>query len=391
MSVWHRIFYLARQNALESVSSPASLSPLNMTSVSPVVTPDRLLRPEVLALHAYSVPDSSGMVKLDAMENPYLLPPQLRDEIAQLVADAALNRYPDAGASRLKEHIAAVTGLPQGLEILLGNGSDEIIQLLALAVAKPGAVLLSVEPSFVMYKMIAAFTGMRYVGVPLGKDFALDLPAVLAAIQRHQPALVFLAYPNNPSGNLFDAAAIRQIIAAAPGLVVVDEAYYAFASTSFIPALAHYSNLLVMRTFSKLGMAGLRLGFLAGSAAWLAHLEKLRLPYNVGVLTQVVAQKLLRHHDVLLQQAAQIKQDRARLYEQLAGMAGVQPYPTEANFILLRVHHASAVFEGLKQRGVLIKNLSNSHPLLADCLRVTVGTPEENEQFIRALRESIGE
>jgi histidinol-phosphate aminotransferase len=360
-----------------------------MPSASPTITPDRLLRQEVLALHAYHVPPSAGMVKLDAMENPYLLPPQLRDEIAHLVADAAINRYPDASAHSLKEKIRAVIALPQGMEVLLGNGSDELIQLLALAVAKPGATLLSVEPSFVMYKMIAAFTGMHYVGVPLDENFELDLPAMLVAIRQHQPALVFLAYPNNPTGNLFDADAIAQIIAAAPGLVVVDEAYYAFASASFIPMLARYPNLLVMRTFSKLGMAGLRLGFLAGDAAWLAQLEKLRLPYNVGVLTQVVAEKLLQQHDVLLQQAEQIKRDREWLYERLVGTVDVRAYASEANFILFHVAHASKVFEGLKRRGVLIKNLNGAHTALADCLRVTVGTPEENERFIVALQESI--
>ena len=360
-----------------------------MPSAIPATTPDRLLRQEVLALHAYPVPDSSGMVKLDAMENPYPLPPQLRDEIARLVADAAINRYPDASAQRLQAQIRAVTGLPRGMDILLGNGSDELIQLLALAVAKPGTVLLSVEPSYVMYKMIAAYTGMAYISVPLTEDFALDLPAMLDALRRHQPALVFLAYPNNPSGNLFDADAITQIIAAAPGLVVVDEAYFAFASASFMPMLARYPNLLVMRTFSKLGMAGLRLGFLAGGKAWLEQLEKLRLPYNVGVLTQLVAEKLLQHHDVLLRQAEQIKLDRAWLYERLVGIADVRPYASDANFILFRVMHANAIFEGLKKRGVLIKNLSSAHPLLTDCLRVTVGTPEENERFIVALQESI--
>ena len=360
-----------------------------MPSARIAATPDRLLRQEVLALHAYHVPPATGMVKLDAMENPYPLPPQLREEIARLVADAAINRYPDAGAHSLKQKIRAVTGLAQGTEVLLGNGSDEIIQLLALAAARPGATLLSVEPSFVMYRMIAAFTGMQYVGVPLTEDFALDLPAMLTAIRQHQPALVFIAYPNNPTGNLFDAEAIKQIIAAAPGLVVVDEAYYAFASASFIPMLAQHPNLLVMRTFSKLGMAGLRLGFLAGKKTWLEQLEKLRLPYNVGVLTQRVAEKLLQHHDVLLRQAGQIKQDRTWLYERLVGTADVRPYASEANFILFRVIHADAVFAGLKQRGVLIKNLHGAHPLLADCLRVTVGTPEENELFIRALQESI--
>ena len=362
-----------------------------MPSVRPIVTPASLLRPEVLALHAYHVPPASGMIKLDAMENPYLLPQILRDEIARMVADAEINRYPDAGARSLKAAIGKVANLPPGMEVLLGNGSDEIIQLLALAVAKPGAVLLSVEPSFVMYKMIATFVGMKYVGVPLAQDFSLDLPATLEAIKREQPALVFLAYPNNPTGNLFDAAAIRQIIEASPGLVVVDEAYYAFARDSFIPQLGRYDNLLVMRTFSKLGMAGLRLGFLAGAEVWLEQLEKLRLPYNVGVLPQLVAAKLLQHHDVLLAQAESIKQERGRLLAALAALPGVQAYPSEANFILFRVARATQVFEGLKQRGVLIKNLNGGHPALADCLRVTVGTPEEGQRVIAALQDTINQ
>lgn len=360
-----------------------------MSSFRHSVTPEHLMRQELLALRAYHVPSSSGMIKLDAMENPYVLPQSLRDEIARAVANAEINRYPDAGAQRLKESICSAITLPDGMDMILGNGSDEIIQLLALAVAKPGAVLLGVEPSFVMYKMIAAFTGMKYVGVPLSEDFSLDLPAVLGAIALHQPALVFLAYPNNPTGNLFDADAIRQIIAAAPGLVVVDEAYYAFACHSFLPQLGRYKNLLVMRTFSKLGMAGLRLGFLAGDKIWLGQLEKLRLPYNVGVLPQLVAQKLLAHHEVLLQQAEKIKQDRAWLYERLVGTVDVRAYPSEANFILFRVARATQVFEGLKQRGVLIKNLSGAHPALIDCLRVTVGTPEQNEQFMAELQSSI--
>jgi histidinol-phosphate aminotransferase len=360
-----------------------------MPPASNTAAPDRLFRQEVLALRAYHVPPATGMVKLDAMENPYPLPPQLREEIARLAADAAIHRYPDAGAASLKEKIRAVAGLPQDAEVLLGNGSDEIIQMLALAAARPGATLLSVDPSFVMYRMIAAFTGMRYIGVPLTESFELDLPAILDAMRHHSPALVFIAYPNNPSGNLFDTEAVRQVIQAAPGLVVLDEAYYAFARDSFLPLLARHPNLLVMRTFSKLGMAGLRLGFLAGGRAWLEHLEKVRLPYNVGVLPQAVAEKLLQHHEVLLQQAEQIKKDRAWLYERLVGIADVRPYPSEANFILFRAMHADAVFAGLKQRGVLIKNLNGAHPLLTDCLRVTVGTPEENERFVAALQESL--
>jgi histidinol-phosphate aminotransferase len=360
-----------------------------MPSSSYPATPESLFRQEILALHAYLVPPASGMVKLDAMENPYLLPQKLRDEIAKLVSEAAINRYPDPGAHQLKISIGKVTNLPTGMDILLGNGSDEIIQLLAMAVAKPGAVLLSVEPSFVMYKMIAAFVGMKYVGVPLANDFSLNLPAMLEAIKREQPALIFLAYPNNPTGNAFDAGAIKEIIQATPGLVVVDEAYYAFARDSFVPLLADYDNLLVMRTFSKLGMAGLRLGFLAGRATWLEQLEKLRLPYNVGVLPQMVGAKLLEHHEILLAQAESIKQERASLFAAIRAMGEVRVFPSEANFILFRVARATQVFEGLKQRGVLIKNLNGGHPALADCLRVTVGTADENQKFIAALQDSI--
>ena len=349
-----------------------------------------LVRPEILALQGYHVPDSVGLIKLDAMENPYLVPQQLRDEIASVVANADINRYPDPNPVRLKQKIRHALALPEGMDVLLGNGSDELIQLLAMALNKPGAVLLSVEPSFVMYRMIATFNAMRYVGVPLAEDFSLDMPALLDAIAREQPALVFLAYPNNPTGNLFSSDQLRAIIAAAPGLVVVDEAYYAFASDSFMPLLGNFPNLLVMRTFSKLGMAGLRLGFLAGSALWLEQLEKLRLPYNVGVLPQLVAEKLLDNHAVLLAQAEQIKADRIALHRQLSEIAGITVYPSEANFLLFRVANASAVFAGLKQRGVLIKNLDGAHPMLKDCLRVTVGTPEQNEQFLAALNESIG-
>ena len=346
-----------------------------------------LIRPELLALHAYHVPESSGMIKLDAMENPYHLPQFLKDEIAAIVANSEINRYPDPDPYALKEKIRQIEAVPEGCDVLLGNGSDELIQLLALALNRPGAALLSVEPSFVMYRMIATFVGMRYVGVPLKENFSLDIDAMREAIRRERPALVFLAYPNNPTGNLFSADHIRQIIAASPGLVVIDEAYCAFASDSFMKHIADYPNLLVMRTFSKLGMAGLRLGFLAGSSDWLDELEKLRLPYNVGVLPQRVAGVLLENHGMLLQQADQIKKDRAVLYGQLSSIAEV--YPSEANFLLFRMENAATVFNELKARGMLIKNLDGAHAMLEDCLRVTVGTPLECQKFIEALQESI--
>ncbi|MEK6594307.1 MAG: histidinol-phosphate transaminase [Pseudomonadota bacterium] len=351
--------------------------------------PEDIIRDEIRALSAYHVPDSVGLVKLDAMENPYALPAEVRAEIAQLAAAAAFNRYPDPGAAQLKARLREVLEIPPGMAVLLGNGSDEIIQMLVMAVAKPGAVVMGVEPSFVMFRMIATVCGVRFAGVPLKADFTLDAERLVAEIAEHQPALIFIAYPNNPTGSLFDAAAMARIIEAAPGLVVVDEAYHAFAGTTFMSRLQDYPNLLVMRTLSKSGLAGLRLGLLAGRDAWLAHVDKVRLPYNINVLTQLVAEQVLRHQALLAGQAAAIKAERARLFEELRRMPGVRPFPSDANFILFKTGAAEQVFNDLKRQGVLIKNLHGSHPALADCLRVTVGTPAENAKFLGVLGKAL--
>ncbi|HYH43742.1 MAG TPA: histidinol-phosphate transaminase [Burkholderiales bacterium] len=351
--------------------------------------PEDVIRDEIRALQPYHVPDSSGMVKLDAMENPYLLPKEVRERIGALVAGAEINRYPDAAATRLKQRLAEMLGLPQGMELVLGNGSDEIIQMLMLAVARPGATVVGVEPAFVMFRLIAAFCGLRFVGVPLRADFSLDPERLVAAIREHQPALVFIAYPNNPTGNLFDDEAIGRVIDAAPGIVVIDEAYHAFAGRTYVQKLGQHPNLLVMRTLSKSGLAGLRLGLIAGPGEWLQHVEKVRLPYNVGVLTQLVAEEALQHGELLDAQAAAIRSERSRLYAELEREPRTTPYPSDANFILFRTGEAQRTFEGLKARGVLIKNLHGSHPALAGCLRVTLGTREENDRFLGALKESL--
>lgn len=354
------------------------------------MTPDQLIRPEILALSAYHVADASGLVKLDAMENPYRLPEALRGQLGALLGDAAINRYPDPQAPGVQQALRAAFGIGPEYDLLLGNGSDELIQILAMALAKPGATLLAVEPSFVMYRMIAGFAGLRYVGVPLKADFSLDEAAMLEAVEREEPALTFLAYPNNPTGNAFDRGAVERIIAASPGLVVVDEAYHAFAGgLSFLDALARFDNLVLMRTVSKLGLAGLRLGYMVGKPAWIGEFDKVRLPYNVNVLTQVAARHALEHVEVLEAQAATLVSERGKLFQALAALPGVQAFESQANFILFRVARAIKVFAGLKARGVLIKCLDGGHPLLNDCLRVTVGAPEENEAFLTALAAEL--
>jgi len=348
------------------------------------------IRPEIRELTAYHVPDASGLVKLDAMENPYGLPEALLPRWKEGLAAVALNRYPDPAATALQQRLIEVMQVPRGRSIVLGNGSDELIQMLALAVAAEGRCIMSFEPGFVMYSMIARFVGMDYAGVPLGDDFTLDIDSTREAIERHQPAVIFIAYPNNPTGNLFDAAAVEEIIRAAPGLVVVDEAYHPFALSSFMPKLEAFDRLLVMRTVSKMGLAGLRLGLLCGNPALINEINKVRLPYNINVLTQYTASFILDNAGFLEGQAEMIRADREHLLEQLSLLDEIEVFPSQANFILFRLRQGNAtdVFTALCDQGVLIKNLDKPGPL-KNCLRVTVGTAEENQVFIQALERAL--
>jgi len=237
----------------------------------------------------------------------------------------------------------------------------------------------------VMYRMSAIAAGMRFVGVPLRGDFSLDEDALQRAIREHEPALTWIAYPNNPTGNLFAREAILRAVDAAPGLVVVDEAYYPFSNgATLLDQVGRHPNLLLVRTVSKLGLAGLRLGVGIGPRDWMQELEKLRMPYNVNVLTAAAADLVLEHRDVLEAQTQRIVAERGRLEAALDRLP-LERFPSAANFILVRVPDAPAAFGGLKQRGILIKTLHGSHPLLANCLRLTVGTADENAKLIEAL------
>ena len=344
-----------------------------------------VVRPEIRALKPYEVAQATGMIKLDAMENPYRLPADVRANIAAAVADVSINRYPDGGAANVKAALREAFAIPENLGIVLGNGSDELIQMLTVAVAAPGATILAPDPSFVMYRMNATYAGVRFAGVPLTADFALDSKAMLEAIARERPALIFLAYPNNPTGNLYATGDMDAVIRAAPGLVVVDEAYHAFAETSYLPRLSEFPNIIVMRTVSKIGMAGLRLGYAIAAREWTAEIEKIRQPYNLNALTQAVAPVLLRDTALREAQAAAIVKERARVAAALAALPGVQVFTTHTNFVLARVPDAPRWFDLLRRSGILVKNLHGWHPLLAHCLRLTVGTPEENDAVLAAL------
>ncbi len=343
------------------------------------------IRPDVQSLRAYPVAKADGLIKLDAMENPFALPADLRERLARELAGDAVNRYPDGAGDAVKQALAASLSLPPSVALLLGNGSDEILQLITTAVAVPGACIVAPEPTFVMYRLNAMYANVRYVGVPLREDFSLDEAAMLAAIARERPQLVWLAYPNKPTGNRFAPEANERILSAAPGLVVVDEAYYAFADDSFLPRVLAFDNLVVVRTVSKIGLAGLRLGYAAAHPAWIAQLDKVRPPYNVNALTQTAVPILLAAGDELAQQAATIRSERARLHDALASRADVVAFPTETNFVLIRVRDSTAWFTSLRDAGILVKDLHGYHPSTANCLRITVGTPAENETLLDAL------
>jgi histidinol-phosphate aminotransferase len=349
------------------------------------------VRPQIRRLDAYHVPDPGDAVKLDAMENPYRLPPELEQPWLERLREVPINRYPDPGAEGVRARLTRDLGLRDGTAVILGNGSDELIQIIALAVAEQRRVVLAPGPSFVMYRMIAGFTGMRFEEVPLlAGAFELDLPAMQAAIDRYRPAVTFLSYPNNPTGNLWPREQILDLVERSPGIVVVDEAYAPFASDSLLDMAGSPSGLVVMRTLSKMGLAGLRLGLAVGDARLIAELDKIRLPYNINALTQASVEFALDHAEVFERQAEQIRQDRGELLVRLDALDGVRPYPSEANFILFRVYPglAPSVHACLREHGVLIKNLA-SQPLLEDCLRVTVGTAVENAAFIDALRSCL--
>ncbi len=356
----------------------------------------RALRPEVRALTAYHAgPAPTGRpVKLDANESPFLLGEAIRGELAAELAAALssveLHRYPDPEARALKALLAKELGLPVQ-QILATNGSDEGIQLLLLAAKGP---VLAPVPTFVMYELGARALGRGFTGVPLTTEFRFEPPAFLAELERVRPTLVFLAWPNNPTGGLIEAAAVEAILQACAGavchaLVVVDEAYTQYSGQTVLPWLDRHPNLVILRTLSKIGLAGIRLGLLIAAPAVVAEINKIRPPYNVNALSQAAAAVVLAHGKMVTRHAATIVAERERVLAALAGLPGVTAFPSRANFFLLRTSQpGDRVFQGLASRGILVRNFSRA-PYLADCLRVTVGTPEENDAFLAALRATL--
>ena len=345
---------------------------------------NKWLRADIQDIKAYHVPKSEHMIKLDAMESPFLIPKDLVKPYLTYLSEVALNRYPDAGAEDVQQTLRSLMDIPNKLDVLLGNGSDELIQLISLA-CENGDTVLSLEPSFVMYEMIAKFTRLNYRGVSLDDNYEINLDGTLKEIKRTQQKLIFISYPNNPTGNAFDSEAIHAIIKESEALVVVDEAYYAYSEGSFLNEVANYPNLVLLRTISKMGFAGLRLGLLIGSQNTIRELDKLRLPYNINILTQASANFLLKEKDHIIANANIIISERQRLFDELTAMPSLKVFPSQANFLLIKVDDAKSLFEFLKANGILVKSFI-MNPKLSKCIRVTVGDPSENNTFLGKIK-----
>lgn len=347
----------------------------------------RLVHDEIQVLRAYRVEDSTGMIKLDAMESPYGIPEALRSDWLERLRTIDVNRYPAPDASELKAKLREVFQIPAELEIMLGNGSDELIQLVQMAVAGAGRKVMSPQPSFSMYEIIARYTRGEFVSVSLDYNFKLSQKEWMDALKKYAPACVFFSHPNNPTGNLFSPSLIEETAASTDGLVVVDEAYQAYAEHTMMPLISKFENMLAMRTMSKSGLAGLRLGYMAGAPEWLSQLEKLRFPYNVNVLTQESVMFALEHWSEFNSSTELLCNERERVTQKLQEFDTLTVYPSQTNFLTIRLKKADAnqVFQELKEMGILIKNLNGSHPVLNRCLRITIGTPEENNSVCEAL------
>lgn len=346
-------------------------------------------RNDISDLSEYKIFDSKDMVKLDAMENPYDL--NIKFEIKGLSSGiVSLNRYPDADCKSLKNKLHNKYRLDNKYDLIIGNGSDELIQLICLAFLKKENVVLCPAPSFSMYKKISQVLDLQFEEVSLKEDFSLDIELMLKKIEEFDPAIIFLAFPNNPTGNLWDKNDIDLIIKKANGVVVIDEAYGSFSGESFISKMDNYENLLIMKTVSKIGLAGIRVGYLIGEDYIIKNINKLRLPFNINTLSQKISEFSVENSNYLENQTNDIIKLRELLISKMEGIDKIKVYKSKTNFILFKVLSGKAddIFKSLISKKILIKNMANT-PGLENYLRVTVGSEKENNLFIQSLKNSI--
>ncbi len=335
-------------------------------------------------LKAYAVPQvSEGEIKLDAQENPYPLPQEIRGKFSKILSKVELNRYPDPSYKRLKKLIGQYCGL-SGDNILIGNGSDELILMLYLAAGGPGKTVSCPEPAFSMYRILSKITGTYYTAVKLDKDFKLPAGKILAI----KPDIIFITYPNNPTGNCFEKDKIEKIISRSSALIVIDEAYYEFSGQTMMDYIKKYDNLVILRTFSKaFSLAGLRAGYIAGNKEIIKELRKVQLPYNVSIVNQELLEAVIKDRKVLLKTVKKLNAARDKLFKNLKKIKGVKPYPSRANYILIKLENIERVANSLKKNNIKVRHFESAD--LKNYLRVTVGTDKENRNFLEALKRAV--
>ena len=349
---------------------------------------EQIIRPDILKMSAYHVANlPNNCVKLDAMESPYELPDELKQELAQNLSNAPIRLYPNIATDSVIPQLKQVFAIPKNAEVALGNGSDELIQFITLLVASPNAKVMAIEPTFVMYRRNAELFGAKYIGVNTCEDFSLDIDYVIEQIKQHQPQLIFIAYPNNPTGIRYEKSDIEKIINTATGLVVIDEAYGSFSSDSWISQAGQIENLLVLRTFSKIGFAGLRVGYVSGCLKIIEQLRKILPPYNMNQLGLAAVKFALQHKEWIDNNINKLKMEREILFAALEDIENIKVFASEANFLTVRVPNAQVCFDTLLESGFLIKNLHNAHPMLANCVRITIGKPEDNAAILKIFRK----
>ncbi|MBR6026959.1 MAG: histidinol-phosphate transaminase [Neisseriaceae bacterium] len=349
---------------------------------------NEIIRQDIQAMSAYHVNQvPEGCIKLDAMESPYDFPESMQNQLSNLLSQTPIRLYPHIATDDFIPQLRKAFAIPQVAAVALGNGSDELIQFITMLVARENAKVLSIEPTFVMYKHNAKLFGMEYIGVPLNDDLTINLKQVLDEIEKNQPDLIFIAYPNNPTGTRYSHEDVEKIIQAATGLVVIDEAYGAFSSDSFLPQAGSCEHLLVLRTFSKIGFAGLRIGYVSGSASVINELNKIIPPYNMNQLSLTAAKYALKHIDWINDNITRLKMEREVMFSALEDIESITVFPSEGNFLTIRVPDAKACFDELLRQGFLVKNLHGSHQLLENCLRITIGKQQDNSIITQILQK----
>lgn len=343
-----------------------------------------LVQERIQSLKPYHVENFDCQIKLHANESPLPPPDKGLSFLSKLPKDLQLNRYPDPDSNKLRQTLAQRLAVPVE-KLIVGNGSDELIQFILQVFCGPGDVIAFPDPTFAMYSIIGQGMGLKSAGYPLDEKWDFEAAPFLEFVEEHNPKVILFSYPNNPTGNCFSEKAIKKVIEKFTGIVVVDEAYYDFSGKTFVGEMENHNNLIVLKSLSKIGMAGLRVGYGIADPEIISQFNKVRLPYNSNSISQYLAEKLLNNFPAIQKQIDVIKEERGRMLEKLSAMEFITVYPSDSNFILFQTQKDPAkIFQALAEKGILIRNLAG-HPRLQNCLRVTIGTKEENDKFLQQV------